>query len=261
MPENTFAYQHRDVMNQSTGRTKQERYADLVRERREYDPSPWELVNPSQVADGEYDVPHMGPWTGWAHDLDADLMVVGQDWRDVEYFVTNRGCDNPRNPTNAALQKLLLSIGRPIPAPPSHGGPGDSTVEREEASRATCGVWLTNALLWLKTGGLSAKVDSAWFGEPSMLLLKAQVDLVQPRVIVALGEQAYDCLLKAYGLPPRRGPFKDAVERNTGVEFALGGQAVMILAVYHCGARIQNTLRPLDRQLQDWERVQAALRA
>lgn len=173
-------------MNQSTGRTKHERYAELVRERQAYDPSSWGLVNPSQVEGGKYDVPHMGPWTAWAHDLDANLMIVGQDWGDVEYYVTNRGCDNPRNPTNLALQKLLLSIGRLIPAPPSHGDAVDTEVDTqvdtEDAYRATCGVWLTNALLWLKTGGLSAKVDSEWFGESSISLLKAQVDLVQPRV-------------------------------------------------------------------------------
>ena len=256
-----LVYQRRNFMNQSTGRTKQARYSELVRERQEYGPSSWVLVNPSQIEDGEYDVPHMGPWTAWAHDLDANLMVVGQDWGDVEYYVTNRGCDNPRNPTNLTLQKLLLSIGRPIPAPPSTSDAVDTKIDTEEACRTTCGVCLTNALLWVKTGGLSAKVDSAWFGEPSISLLKAPVNLVQPRVIVALGERAYDCLLKAYGLPPRRGPFKDAVESITSVEFAIGDRTITVLAVYHCGARIQNTIRSSDEQLQDWKRLRMALGA
>jgi len=252
-------------MNQSTGRTKQERYAELIRQRQEYDPSSFGLVNPSQVEQGKYDVPHMGPWTAWAHDLDADLMVVGQDWGDVEYFATNRGCDNPRNPTNVALQKLLLSVGRPIPAPPAEStavGAGPHPVnDAKQSDRATCRVWLTNALLWLKTGGLSAPVDKAWFEEPSIPLLKAQVDLVQPRVIVALGEKAYDCLLHAYGLPNRRGPFKNAVESSTGLEVVAGGHPIKVLAVYHCGARIQNTIRSLDEQLQDWKRVRNELGA
>lgn len=252
-------------MNQPMPRTKQERYAELVRERQKYDPSSSGLVNPSQVEDGKYDVPHVGPWTAWAHDLDANLMVVGQDWGDVEYYITNRGCDNPRNPTNLALQKLLLSIGRPIPAPPSPGyavaNDVKTEVDTEEACRATCDVWLTNALLWLKTGGMSAKVDSAWFGEPSIPLLKAQVDLVQPRVIVALGEKAYDCLLKAYGLPPRRGLFRGVVENSTGVKLVIGDRTITLLAVYHCGARIQNTLRSLEEQLHDWKRVRVALDA
>lgn len=252
-------------MNQSTGRTKQERYADLVRERQEYDPSSVGLVNPSQVDQGKYDVPHMGPWTAWAHDLNADLMVVGQDWGDVDYYATNRGYDNPRNPTNIALQTLLLSVGRPIPPPPSEsdavGADALTANDAKHSDRATCRVWLTNALLWLKSGGLSAPVDKAWFGEPSRPLLKAQVDLVQPRVIVALGEKAYDCLLAAYGLPHRRGPFKDAVESSTGIEIRVGDQPTKILAVYHCGARIQNTLRSLDKQLEDWKHVRIELDA
>ncbi|MDB4873815.1 MAG: hypothetical protein JWM41_261 [Gemmatimonadetes bacterium] len=232
--------------------TRSVRYSELVAERKAYDPTPFALENPSVVGGGRFDSDHIGPWTVWAHDLEADLMVVGQDWGDVAYFEKNKGFDAPGNPTNEALRKLLESIGRPIPPPPA------ATDARDER-RSSCGVWLTNASLWLKSGGMSAPVRTEWFGEDSMTLLRAQVDLVQPRVIVALGARAHGCVLGAYGLPRHAGPYKRAVESLEGIALPTEGRITTLLAVYHCGARIQNTLRPLTQQLTDWQRVRRSL--
>lgn len=37
------------------------------------------LKNPAAVEGGKYDSQQIGPWTLWAHDLNADVMVVGQE--------------------------------------------------------------------------------------------------------------------------------------------------------------------------------------
>jgi uracil-DNA glycosylase len=230
--------------------SRAERYAALVAERKAFDPMPLGLANPASVPDAPFDSDHVGPWTVWAHDLEADLMVVGQDWGDVNYFRTNRGLDKAGNPTNKALQRLLASVGRSIPDPPLPGA--------SNALGSSCGVWLTNASLWLKTGGLSAPVKTNWFGEHAMALLRAQVELVEPRVVVALGERAYRCLLNAYSLPIPKGPFRVAVEAPRGTPLPRD-RTTTLVAVYHCGARVQNTLRPLSQQLADWERVSVLL--
>src|SRR5215471_6577566 len=122
---------------------KIDRYARLVAQRKAFDPSAFGLANPSIVADGRYDSEHIGPWTLWANDLNADLMVVGQDWADDAYFIEHRGFDDSENPTNRALRELLDSVGRHVPPPPS-------AANVDDPERAHCGVWLTNALLWLK---------------------------------------------------------------------------------------------------------------
>lgn len=162
---------------------KHVRYAALVAARKQYDPTPFGLTNPSQIESGRFDSDHVGPWTRWAHDLDADLMVVGQDWGDDAYFVANRGFDNPTNPTNRALQALMQSIGCPLSSPPS----ATDATNTADADRASCGVWLTNAPLWLKRGGLSAKVEEAWFDDPAAGFLLEQIEIVQPQVVVAPG--------------------------------------------------------------------------
>jgi hypothetical protein len=90
----------------------------------------------------------------WQGNLNAELVIVGQDWGDTRYFLTNRGREAARNPTNEILVKLLRSIGIEIAAP----GAGTSGGGR---------CFLTNAALRLKQGGLQAKVDPEWFGKPS----------------------------------------------------------------------------------------------
>ena len=154
--------------------------------------------------------------------------------------------------TNTALRELLAGIGRPIPLPPSEA-------LLDAAERATCGVWLTNALLWLKHGGLSSAMKPEWFDETTRVLLQEQIALVQPRVVVALGRQAYDTILRAYDLPPHNGAFLRAVEDQRGSEIPNGSSSFSLLAVYHCGARIRNTIRPYAAQVRDWARVRAAL--
>lgn len=217
-----------------------------------HDRTPHNLANLSALTPARFDSSHVGPWTRWAHDLNAELMIIGQDWGDERYFVENRGLDNPTNPTNIALQELVLSIGLQLPQPPIAGAVPDPR-------SANCGIWLTNALLWLKTGGLSAKVRDDWFGDGAAYFLKAQIDIVQPRVIVALGQRAYGLVLSSYNLPKQRGPFLSVVEMKEPVTLSPEARGVRLVAVYHCGIRIRNTLRHFPEQRNDWVRVRRAL--
>ena len=75
--------------------TKQDRYAQLVTQRRACTAcESLKLVNPSRCSGGIYDnTGHIGPWTQWQGNLEADLMVVGQDWGGVDYFIDNEGLE------------------------------------------------------------------------------------------------------------------------------------------------------------------------
>lgn len=215
---------------------KPSEYAALVAERKRCNACA-ELVNPVTYA--AFDSEHIGPWTRLHGDLDAALMVVGQDWGDLRYYEANRGLDKLNNPTMVALASLLASIGFDVPM--DRYGQGNS------------GVFLTNAVLCLKAGGLQGSVRRSWFLECAQRFLRRQVEIVRPRVVVPLGEKAHQALRHAFGLPPAR--LRRAVA-EPGIELLPG---TMMVAVYHCGRRIQNTHRPLDMQYRDWERVRVAL--
>ena len=216
------------------------RYAELVAGRKGCDLCKPGLINPSKVEDGTHDGNQIGPWTLWQGNLVAKLVVVGQDWGDTSYFSKNKGHESRSNPTNETLRDLLRSVKIEIPSP-SIDDNGEGVV------------FLTNAILSLKEGGLQAKVEPEWFSNCGKKFLRPTIELVAPKVVVSLGEAAYRSLTAAWDL--RRMAFRSAVETVTG--FRLGSS--VYFPMYHCGARIQNTHRPLTQQYCDWQKVAAAL--
>jgi DNA polymerase len=113
--------------------------------------------------------------------------------------------------------------------------------------------FFTNSILCLKEGGLQGTVRAEWFKNCSQFL-RRQVEIVDPKVIVTLGEKAFRALLDAFGV--KASGFKDAVESSSSICLPNGSRVV---PVYHCGARILNTHRPFEQQLADWKRVAKAL--
>lgn len=200
-----------------------------------------ELRNPAAVDGGAHDSKEIGPWTRWQGSLDADLLVVGQDFGDVSYFRDHRGTDSPKNTTNANLRELLASIDISIPLPGEREGYSD--------------LFFTNAILCLKDGGMQATVQERWFQNCGERFLRAQIELVAPRVVVGLGEKAHNAVLQAFGLPAE--PIRKAI-LSAGTRLPTGTVAV---GVYHCGARVTNITRSLTVQRNDWQRVRAAIAA
>ena len=49
------------------------------------------LTNPADVDGGRLNSEHIGAWSLWQGNLDAPVMVVGQDWGDTTYFIRNGG--------------------------------------------------------------------------------------------------------------------------------------------------------------------------
>jgi uracil-DNA glycosylase len=219
---------------------KAEAYAALVTARKACRLCP-DLTNPADVDGGRHDSDHVGPWSRWQSDLDATLMVVGQDWGDVRDFVRRGGRDGPGNPTNLALAELLRGVGVSVGPPGAGPGPGAA--------------FFTNAILCLKRGGLQAPVRDAWFRNCASHL-RRQIEIVRPRVVVGLGARAFGGVLAAFGLPPR--PLRVAVADPDGVALPTGARA---FAVYHPGARVLNTHRGLQAQREDWVRIARFLAA
>lgn len=195
------------------------------------------LENPALCCGGRYDSDHIGPWSRWQANLDAKVMVIGQEWGGVARFVRNQGRTQSTNPTNAAIIELLRSIGIAIGTPEAEDGHAGA-------------VFFTNTALCLKQGSLQAAVEAEWFRNCGERFLKPLVELVQPEAIVCLGERAYRALEWLYDLPHT--PFRMAVEAAEGLTIPGGPR---VYGVYHCGRRIQNTHRPFDQQKRDWGRI------
>jgi uracil-DNA glycosylase family 4 len=222
---------------------KQLAYNELVAVRRACRTClPLGLTNPTDCQNGIYDnTGHIGPWTRWHGDLDASLMIVGQDWGGVEYYLEHKGLEEDKNPTNRNLIKLLASIGIEINLP--------------TVAASTHGLFFTNAVLCLKQGRMLGPVKTACFNHCGAFLRK-QIEIINPKVVATLGLHAYRAVLRSYGLGS-----------HTRMRAAVAEPDLMVLPngttlvpVYHCG---NNGLRSrtLAEQTNDWKRVEAALTA
>ena len=195
------------------------------------------LINPSVHLKGAYDADEIGPFTRWCGDLDAELMVIGQDWGGTDYYDKHEGLDEDDNATNSRLCALLSSIGIHLELPllPQDGYK----------------LFFTNSVLCLRNGKMTGPVDRRWFSNCSKLL-RSQVELVKPRVIVTLGLRAYCSLLEAYGTLPKS-QMRDAVR---DVRELPGGS--WLVPVFHPG--VLGTLsRSFEEQKRDWQRVKQEL--
>ncbi len=219
--------------------TKRERYNLLVEQRKACRLCKG-LSNPALRALRQFDSDEIGPWTRLHGDLNAKLMIVGQDWADVDYYLKHRGEDKLTNPTMENLEKILKHIGLDI-CITSYANPRR-------------GLFLTNSILCLKRGGLQAKIDPAWVSNCGARFLYQQVEIVRPRVVVGMGKFAFHAILKAFDLKPV--PLAEAIKDGEGAVLSRG---IRLFAAYHCGKGTVNRNRSLSQQAKDWERIRQHL--
>lgn len=185
-------------------------YQALVRERRACRACPG-LANASAIRGGALDVHEVGAYAHWQGRLDADLALVAQDFASVDRFVASGGRPNPSIPTNKNMVALFRAAGLPLSLP---------SAESEDR------YFFTNAVLCMKTGGMSAPVRTAHVRECARRFLRPTLELVRPRVAVALGSGALLGISEAFDLDYDGGPLRPLVERFATFDLPWGGVAV-----------------------------------
>ncbi len=175
--------------------TKKTRYEALVKDRKACHVCTG-VTNPSAIEGGRFDCDEIGAWSLWQGNLNAEVMVVGQDWGDVDWFLRVDGRPTSTSKTNTTLVELLASAGLNI----------------NLANKTTGGgvLFFTNAVLCMKEGGAQAPVKPEWLRNCGTRFLRPMIDIVQPKVVVSLGAKAYGAVMTAYDMTARK--FSTAVE-------------------------------------------------
>lgn len=192
-----------------------------------------ELRNPSDV-NPHFDSDEIGMWSLWQGDLSAKIMIVGQDWGDVDTFKDWKGRDKDSNITNANLIKLLSIIGYDIRSP-------------ETSKTNNNGLFFTNAVLCLKRGGMQAKIKRYCYENCIATFLGPLVELISPDLIISLGYEAYLGVTSLYNVKPHNS-MKTAVRTLISLN-----KYTRLYAVYHCGTRTINVNRPWEDMKEDWK--------
>jgi uracil-DNA glycosylase len=192
-------------------------------------------------AEFPFDPPVVSLWEQWLGHRRPRLVVVGQDFGNVAYFVRNRGNDAPGNKTNDNLRKLLLAAGIAAGDPP----------ERDAATP----VFFTNSILCLKEGKMSGPIAASWVEACTRTHLLPLIDLLQPPVVVGMGGCGWRAVRQALGLREAPRPILRAAGGSWTAD-----DGTRAFAVGHCGP-LGLINRPWPRQLADWRRIGEAIAA
>jgi hypothetical protein len=164
---------------------KKEALADLI-SRRKQDTNP-KYCSLSEFDAGYYDGDWVVPWTISAYNLDADLMIVAQDWSSVDALMkrskpaqkeARKLCgQDPDLQTNKNLRALLKTH-----------------FELEFAD-----TYATDVFVFIKPGAMSARIpmqDLSYCAETYTL---SEIEIVQPRMVLCLGARTFNALQRGLG--------------------------------------------------------------
>ncbi len=189
--------------------------------------------------DGVYECNrYVSPWTKSGCNLDAEVMVVGQDWASVDALVGDGSPDpvrarlgyNPISPTNKNLDRRLS--------------------EHLGLVRDDC--YLTNMFPFIKPGKKAAKIRQRDMKHCAREFTLEEVRIVAPRLVLCLGLKTFKAFSVAAGQKKPR-----IMDEAVNSPFEFEGSSVYCVA--HVGSQGENQ-RGRDQVAADWQRIASFLR-
>lgn len=226
---------------------KKQQYQQLIDFRKEFK-FPVEISNYEQIG---FELNHVDGWEAWHSDLDADIMLVGQDFSDVDGLLRDEGkiekvIGKYKNDTNKYLEILFkrglgIDIGHPI-------SPNKSNK-----------LFFTNALVGLKKDGMQAKINPLLVYKSAETFLKPLIEIIQPKAIIALGQLAFNSIYFInFGKLTPNVDYNLAFEKHVAKQFITPNN-IKIFPVYHCGSRGIKMNRNEEKQIEDWKQIRILL--
>jgi uracil-DNA glycosylase len=190
-------------------------------------------------AEFDFDPDVVSHWEQWLGHRRPKLLVVGQDFGNVGYFIRNQGRDEPHNKTNENLHKLLLAAGIDVQHP-----------SQQDLSAP---VFLTNSILCIKEGAMNTPILASWIDTCTERHLRPLIRFLKPPVVVGMGNSGWRAVRRIFGLCHA----PQLISRAAGSAWVTADRT-RIFAVGHCGP-LGVINRPWPRQLADWRRIGAAV--
>ena len=190
-------------------------------------------------AEFDFDPAVVSHWEQWLGHRHPKLVVVGQDFGNIGYFVRYRGRDAPHNKTNENLHKLLLEAGIGVKHP----------AERD----LDAPVFLTNSILCIKEGAMNGPVLASWVDNCTDTHLRPLIGLLKPPVVVGMGNAGWRAVRRVFALEQAPLRILHAAGHCWTAE-----AGICVFAAGHCGP-LGIINRRWPQQLADWRRIGAAV--
>jgi uracil-DNA glycosylase len=217
--------------------TKESQLLALARARQKCEWAGCRYKRIGDYCDGKYECNFVSPYTRSACNVDADLMVLLQDWASDEVlsgdFLESRctlGHD-PKRWTNKHLKNLLEKHFK---------------VRFED-------IYATNVFPLVKLGSMSASIKPSDLIRAATEFALPQIGIIAPRLAICLGKAAFNAVAVAAGMPKAK-TLDNAIESP----FLAGKTKVWCQA--HTGQQSRNFRNRggVDRVSKDWARMAAA---
>lgn len=222
---------------------KAETYKNLISKRQSFD---FKKIGLRNYSEGGFKNDYVDGWEQWHNDLNAEIMLVGQDFADWETFIKCDGKVEPEKdkykyPTDKYLVQLFreelgIEIGHPW-------------------TTSTASLFFTNAIVGLKENGMQGKPEKRWIETGRDEFLRPLIEIVQPKIIIALGQIPFQSVCAAIPdminiCPKISFNFKDIVEHSPYT----AKNGMLVFAVFHCGGGgVRNRTR--EQQIMDWKKI------
>lgn len=227
-----------------------------------------------QLCEGCNEVNLWTYWEGGRDRLDAEIMLVGQDWGDIpDYDATKKALEKAgdarggieykelfetmSSATDENLCKLFCEIE----------GCKDVGSDLDNSERKCSKVFFTNYVCCYRVGNTSGGFDKNWT-ENCSGYFKELVDIIQPKIIICLGRKTFDSALSALGAPKSKGRYNDVILEGA-VNVIIGDTNVKVYPVAHPGAmgtlnrcrakdnasKEISKAKGLELQQSDWKKI------
>lgn len=205
-------------------------------------------------------------WTHWQGSLDAEILLIGQDWgrisgeeeakhwRDKRPYLTIDKKSKEYSITDNNLRTLFLKTFNI-----------DIAIPNKE-------LFFTNSVQCYKTGSLSNKTSDKWYQMCNRAYVKRLISIIKPKVIIPVGIKAlyglqqcgdfFELNDEAVGKNYFNHKFVEIVEKGALKLQVKNNEEVtnvFVCPVFHCGVMSCNLNRSFEEQIKDWEKIKKYL--
>ncbi|MBU3656340.1 MAG: hypothetical protein FGM23_08320 [Alphaproteobacteria bacterium] len=191
------------------------------------------FLNVSDFHDGRYDThDFVSPYSKTACNLDADVMLIGQDWSSEDRLnkgysevIAKLGYD-PTIPTNKNLKKLL----------------------KEFLNLDFGDCYATNLFVFIKKNGMSGSIPKKDFVYCANKYTIEEIKIINPKIVICMGSNAFKILSKIM-----TGNEKTLKDYNDPIYDANSG--AHIIGVYHPGGQGTANAGGTEKVRERWAKI------
>jgi restriction system protein len=181
---------------------------------------------------GIFECDHVSPWTKSGSNVNARIMVVGQDWS---------SSDALNNPTEVQ-QRAKFGFSPTFPTNANL----DGLLERHFGlRRSDC--YLTNLFPYVKHGGPSANIPLKDLVACAKRFTLPEIEIISPKIVLCLGRITFVALRRAVGI-------KGNPKMDEAVRSPVGYREATIHCVAHTGSFGMNN-RGREQVETDWKQI------